>query len=191
MRKQSILKAEINGFRATSHRVKDGTMLNLVKEVSKKVLHPSTQKDVVRKCKVSFNAVDPKSEDWLEDALAICGGDSALAAKVFNFGLWRFLQQQETNRLGKTDEMSKGLQKAIAGFVAMGMTAENARTMILANPDLSAKLANAKFEQFVETTVEDFAEYQKSANAEGVVSSRYPDITDVGGDDTETEGEEK
>jgi len=163
-------------------------MINLVKEVSKKVLHPATQKEVIRKCKVSFNAVDPKSESWLEDAIAICGGDSSLAAKVFNFGLWRFLQQQETNRLGKTDEMSKGLQKAIAGFAAMGISAENARTMILANPDLASKLANAKFEQFVETAIEDFSEYQKSANAEGVVSSRYPDITDVS---TEDEDEKK
>lgn len=167
-------------------------MLNLVKKVTKKVTHPSTQKDVTRECKISFNAVDPKSEDWQEDAVKICGGDSNLAARVWNFGLYRWLQQQETNALGKVDEVSKGLQRAIDGFVSMGMDAASARTMILANPDLSAKLANAKFEQFVETSIEDFAKYQLSnPDDKGVQTSRFPDITDVGDKETEAEEEKK
>jgi polyhydroxyalkanoate synthesis regulator phasin len=185
------MKAEIDGFRAISRHLKDTTMLQLVKEVSKKVMHPATQKEVVRKCKISFNAVDPKAEDWIEDALAICGGDSSLAAKVFNQGLWRTTQQWETNKLGKVDEISKGLQRAINGLVQTGMyNADEAKTFLMSNPATVAALGNAKFEQFIETSIDDFAEYCKVANAEGVISSRFPDITDVGEPEAD-EAEEK
>jgi hypothetical protein len=160
-----------------SHSPIGHIMLQVTKEVSKKVTHPGTQKEVKRSCKVTFNAVDTANEDWIEDALAICGGDSSLSARVFNFGLWSWLRQQETNQLGKVDEVSKGLAKAIAGFTAMGIPAEQARTMILANPDLSSRLQNTKFEQFVETSVEDFAAYQTDTDATGVKTSRFPDIT--------------
>ena len=168
-------------------------MITLTKEVSKKVNHPSQTKDgkpviVTRKATITLNAVDPKDENYLEDALTICGGDASLLARVINNGLWRVIQQWETNKLGKTDEVSKGLEKAIAGFVAMGMDATSARTMILANPDLSAKLANQKFEQFVNVNVEDFAQYQLAdPDDKGVRKSRYPDITDVADEEPEAE----
>ena len=181
------MKAVIDGHRAISRHIEGTSMLQIVKEVSKKVLHPATQKEVVRKCKVTFNAVDPRAEDWIEDALAICGGDSSLAAKVFNQGCWRTAQQWETNKLGKVDEISKGLQRAINGLVQTGMfSAEQAKTFLMSNPTTVAALGHAKFEQYVETTIDDFSEYCKTVNADGVESSRFPDITDVGeGDETE------
>jgi hypothetical protein len=166
-------------------------MLQLAWKVTKKVTHPQTQKDVTREGTITSNYVDPKSADWIDDALAICGGDSTLAAKVFNFGLKSWVRQQETNKLGKVDEVSKGLKKAIDGFVAMGMDEKAARTLILANPDLSSKLANAKFEQFVSTSIEDFASYQMSdPDEKGVKTSRFPDVTEVGSDEEKKEGEE-
>lgn len=169
----------------------DVSLLQVVKKVSKKVTNPQTQKEVKRECKVSFNAVDPNDADWNEAALEVCGGDASLAAKVWNFGLYAWLRQQETNKLGKVDEVSKSLAKAIAGFVGLGMSAEAARTMILANPDLSAKLQDTKFEQFVESSIDDFAAYQTDTDDKGVKSSRFPDITKVetSEDDKEEEKE--
>jgi hypothetical protein len=163
-------------------------MLQLAWKVSKKVTHPQTQKEVSREGTITTNYVDPKSEDWFDDALVICGGESNLAARVFNFGLKSWIRQQETNKLGKVDEVSKGLKKAIDGFVAMGMDEKAARTLILANPDLSAKLANAKFEQFVSTNVEDFAAYQMSdPDEKGAKTSRFPDVTEVSSDEETAE----
>lgn len=165
-------------------------MLQMDWKVSKKVTHPQTQKDVSRECTIKSNFVDTKNEDWYDEALAITGGDATLAAKVFNFGLKSWLRQQETNKLGKVDEVSKGLAKAIAGFVSMGMDESAARTMILANPDLSSKLANAKFEQFVSINIDDFATYQLSdADEKGAKTSRFPDVTEVSSDEEKAEEE--
>jgi hypothetical protein len=170
-------------------------MLTIVKKVTKKVDHP-TQVDakgesvlVKREAEVTLNFVDPTTENWLEDALVICGGDANLVAKVFNNGLWRVAQQWETNKLGKTDEASKGIARAITGIVATGaMDAAAARTMLLANPDLAAKLAGAKFEQFVKITIDDFAAYQLSdPDEKGIRVSRYPDVTSVAEEEEETE----
>lgn len=187
MARKHTLKGRIDGPTVIRvHRPEGASMLKLTKKVSKKVMHPNPpdvkKPEVTRECKISFLCVDPKNEGWIEDALEICDGDSSLAAKVFNFGLWRFLQQQETNELGKIDDLSKGAAKAIDGYVRMlGITVDAARTMILSNPMVAAKLATTKFEQFVETIIDDFATYQLSTPDEkGVSSSRYPDITDIG-----------
>jgi hypothetical protein len=168
-------------------------MLLITKKVTKKVQHPNPpdpkQPLVKRECTLKFNAVDPKSEDWIEDAVAICGGSSNLAACVFNYGLAAWLRQQETNKLGKVGELSKSFAKAIAGFTGMGLSPEQARTMILSNPDLAIKLTNETFEQFVDTTVDDFAAYQTDTNEQGVQTSRFPDVTRVGSDDSDESDE--
>jgi hypothetical protein len=190
-RKQSTSKAGIARTLRYSVSLKVDSMLQITKSVSKKVTHPQTQKEVARECKVSFNAVDPSSEDWIDDALVIAGGDASLAARIFNFGLWSWLRQQETNKLGKVDEVSKGLAKAISGYQAIGFSAEEARTMILANPDLVAKLGAAKFEQFVATAVDNFSVYQLSeADEKGNKTSRFPNIVEMDSEEsTETKPE--
>lgn len=192
-RKRTFLKGRIDGPTAIRiHSLEGSTMLQLVWKCSKTVTHPNTQKNVSRECEVTSNFVDPKSENWLEDALVICGGDAALAAKVFNFGLKSWVRQQETNRLGKVDEVSKGLAKAISGLVATGIPEAAARTMLLANPELKSKLDNAKFEQFVKSAVDDFAAYQLSdADEKGNRISRFPDVTEVGSEEEAKEEESK
>ena len=161
-------------------------MLQLVKKVTKKVGHPSEvnakgePKIVVREAKITANFVDPKSEDSYEEQLAICGGDAKLQTQVFNNGYWRTIQQWETNKLGKVDEVSKGLQKAIDGLVQVGLSVEKARATLMANPELVANLGAAKFEQFVEVSIDNFAEYVLSEpDDKGVRVSRYPDVTDI------------
>lgn len=166
-------------------------MLNITKEVNKTVSHPQTGKDVKRSCKVTLNVVDPKSEDWLEDAIAICGGDSNLAARVYNFGLVSWVRQQETNRLGQTDEVSKAAAGIINNYVKMlGITPEEARAQLMANPLVAGKLQSAVFEQFVETKIEDFSAYQTKIDDRNISKSRFPDVTDVG-EDSEDKTEDK
>jgi polyhydroxyalkanoate synthesis regulator phasin len=152
-------------------------MLQIVKEVSRKVTHPQTGNAVTRNATVTFNAVDPSNEDWLEDALLIAGGNTSLVAKVFNFGLWRFIQQTQTNELGKVDELSKNISRAIAGLVNSGQFTETeAKTFIMASPKVASAMTDAKFEQFVTVAVE-------SVDAE-----RYPDVTKV---DSEEESKDE
>ena len=167
-------------------------MLQLVKKVSKKVNHPTQVKDskpvqVKREATITLNFVDPKSENGVEEMLALCGGDLSLALKVFNNGLWRTVQQWETNKLGSADDVSKGLERAINGLVQTGLyTAEAARTLIMSNPATAESFKNQKFEQFVAVDIPDFAAYTtETSTVEGkeVKTSRYPDVTDVGAPD--------
>ena len=192
MGRERKLKGRIDGPTVTRvHSPKGNMMLQLVWKCTKTVTHPNTQKNVSRECEVTSNYVDPKSENWLEDALVICGGDASLAAKVFNFGLKSWVRQQETNRLGKVDEVSKGLAKAISGLMGTGMSEEAARTMLLANPELKSNLENAKFEQFTKSVIDDFSAYQLSdADEKGNKTSRFPDVTEVGGGEPEAKDDE-
>ena len=90
MARRSNLKRRIDG--PTIMRVHSPiglTMLQLVKKVSKKVNHPTQVKDskpvqVKREATITLNFVDPKSENGVEEMLALCGGDLSLALKVFN-----------------------------------------------------------------------------------------------------------
>lgn len=168
-------------------------MLMITKEVSKTVVHPNPpdpkKPNVKRKCTLTFPAVEVSNEDWFEDATAICGGDSNLAARVFNYGLYRWIGQQATNELGKVGEASKNLAKAIAAFTGLGLSAEQARAMVMASPEAAAKISGETFEQFITRTVDDFQAYAVDDKAEGVKSLRFPDITKVGAEDEPTEGE--
>lgn len=167
-------------------------MLSIIKAVSKKVKHPQTQKDVKREAKVTLNFADPRAEGWIEDALSICGGNSELAARVWNFGLYRFCQQQETNNLGKVDDLSKNVAKIIDGYVnALGISVEDARKMVMSNPDLVAKVATAKFEQFVEVKIEDFLSYASKVDDKGASTLRFPDVTQVDEEEEEEKKEEE
>ena len=164
-------------------------MLQLVKKVSKRVNHPTQVKDgkpvqVKREATITLNFVDPKSENGVEEMLSLCGGDLSLALKVFNNGLWRTIQQWETNKLGSADDVSKGLERAINGLVQTGLyTPESARTLIMSNPATAASFANQQFEQFVAVDIPDFAAYTLETDSAGKVSNRYPDVTDVGAPD--------
>ena len=190
-RKLKSPKGRINGPTAMrSHSPGTLSMITLTKEVSKTVAHPQSGKDVKRSCKVSYPAVDPKVADTLEDQLTICGGDAGLQAKVFNFGLSSWIRQQETNKLGQTDEISKAAANIIGSYVKMlGCTPEEARAQLMANPLAAGKLATATFEQFVETAIEDFVAYQTKVNDKGISVSRFPDVTDVAEDEAEKTAE--
>ena len=101
--------------------------------------------------------------------LALCGGDLSLALKVFNNGLWRTIQQWETNKLGSADDVSKGLERAINGLVQTGLyTAEAARTLIMSNPATAESFKNQKFEQFVDIEIGDYSAYtMETSTVEG------------------------
>jgi hypothetical protein len=171
MRQRSTLKR--NGV----SRLGDSTMLQIVKEVSRQVTHPQTGNKVTRKATVTFNAVDPSNEDWLDDALLICDGDVKAVAKMFNFGLWRMTQQIQTNELGKVDELSKNISRAIAGLVNSGaFTEAQAKAYIMAAPNVASAMTDAKFEQYVTVAVEN------------VDAAKIPDVTKV---DTEEEVKEE
>ena len=179
-RRNPMLKGGINGPAAILVRSMEGsTMLQITKSVKKSVEHPTSGKNVTRECKVSFPAVDPKSEDWLDDAVSICNGDLSLVAKLFNFGLYRFIQQAETNNLGKVGEVSKSYAKTLAGFTGMGLSIEEARALIMSNPVTAAKLQNETFEQFTESKIEDFKAYQSGVDDKGATYDRIQDITAV------------
>lgn len=198
-RERKTLKARIDGPSVTRVHSPIGrfTMLQIVKKVSKKVNHPTQVKDgkpvqVKREATITANFVDPKNEAWYEDALVLCGGDSSLVAKAFNQGIWRVIQQWETNKLGSADDVSKGLERAINGLVQTGLyTPEAARTLIMSNPATAESFKNQKFEQFVTVAIEDFAAYTTETDDKGVKSCRYPDVTDVGEAEAEAEAEEK
>jgi hypothetical protein len=174
-------------------------MLTITREVTKKVNHPSQLTAegkpviVTRKATINSQYVDPNNEEWYDEALALCGGDAALVARIFNNGMWRVIQQWETNNLGKGDNMSKGLEKAINGLVQTGIyTAESARTLLMSNPATAKAFGEQKFEQFITVDISDFAAYQLSEPDEkGVRKSRYPDVTDIGAVEEETAEESK
>lgn len=191
-RKLKSSKGRIDGPTAIRvHSLEGTSMLQITKEVSKSVQHPNPpdpkKPTVKRKCTLTFPAVDPANEDWIEDAIEMCGGSANLAARVFNYGLYRWVAQQATNELGKVGEASKNLSKAIAAFTGLGLSAEQARAMVMASPEAAAAIQNETFEQFVTKVITDFAEYQSDKDDKGVVTSRFPDITKVGSDDDEAE----
>jgi len=194
-RKRKSPKGRIDGPTSVIrvHSVDGTIMLNVVKEVSKTVVHPNPpdpkKPNVKRKCTLTFPAVEVSNEDWIEDALVICGGDSNLAARIFNYGLYRWIGQQVTNELGKVGEASKNLAKAIAAFTGLGLSAEQARAMVMASPEAASKIQNETFEQYITRTIDDFQAFASEVDEKGNKSLRFPDITKAGADDETAEGE--
>lgn len=135
-------------------------MLQVTKEVLRKVLHPQTGEKVERKAQLSFQAVDITGPDWFDEAVEICGGNSELAARVWNNGIYVFLRQQTTNELGKADEVTRSMNRSIGALKMLPkykvMKDEDVRKVLLSNPELAAAFVQVDFEPNITVDVTDF-----------------------------------